>query len=148
MSLFRLCSYGKDKHIAKGFTQNVCYMLLKSNVKLFAKAGRQRAKQSIEARQHPSYPSILLAKCQKTSRWRTISMQCYCTSVIKPMRVASHPTQSQGFAARNCEPAIYLKSYFMAFISSNSGKNKKYTISLPMENTIFHFTPQLKQNCN
>ena len=65
MSLFRLCSYGKDKHIAKGFTQNVCYMLLKSSVKLFAKAGRQRAKQSIEARQHPSYLSILLAKCKK-----------------------------------------------------------------------------------
>ena len=62
MSLFRLCSYGKDKHIAKGFTQNVCYMLLKSSAKLFAKAGRQRTKQSIEARQRPSYSSVLLAK--------------------------------------------------------------------------------------
>lgn len=148
MSLFRLCSYGKDKHIAKGFTQNVCYMLLKSSVKLFAKAGRQRTKHPIEARQHPSYSSVLLAKCQKQVGGAPLSMQCYCTSGIKPMRVASRPTQSQGFAARNCEPAIYLKSYFMAFISSNSGKNKKYTISLPMENTIFHFTPQLKQNCN
>ena len=102
---------------------------------------------------HRSPPAPLISKhlaCKmpKTSRWRAISMQCYCTSGIKPMRVASRPTQSQGFAARNCEPAIYLKSYFMAFISSNSGKNKKYTISLPMENTIFHFTPQLKQNCN
>lgn len=28
MSLFRLCSYGKDKHIAECFAQNQCYMLL------------------------------------------------------------------------------------------------------------------------
>lgn len=118
MSLFRLCSYGKDKHIAKGFTQNVCYMLLKSSVKLFAKAGRQRAKQSIEARQHPSYPSILLAKCQKTSRWRTTlnAVLLHIRHQAHARCITLHPKPrfcSTKLRARNIPKVLFYGIYFV-----------------------------------
>ena len=96
----------------------------------------------------PLYPSILLAKCQKNKQ-----VAHHLNAALLHIRHQAHaccitPHPKPRFCSTGLRAEIYLKSYFMAYISSNSGKNKKYTISLPKENTIFHLTPQLKQNCN